>query len=124
MLGPALLRMSQAGIDGGLNQVSVDAVWSSGFSWPCSPRDALPSVRVGCSAGESSPELREWFSIYGVFCLYGRRTIEGRKRMSEECLSGGPLAAAISPAVVRRTAAVSGRGPVGRARRLAAVRYS
>jgi uncharacterized protein YbcI len=35
--------------------------------------------------------------------------------MSEERLSGGPLAAAISRAVVRRTAAVSGRGP-GRAR--------
>ena len=35
--------------------------------------------------------------------------------MSEQRLSGGPLAAAISRAVVRRTAAVSGRGP-GRAR--------
>lgn len=35
--------------------------------------------------------------------------------MAEERLSGGRLAAAISRAVVRRTAAVSGRGP-GRAR--------
>ena len=35
--------------------------------------------------------------------------------MSDEPLSGGPLAAEISRAVVRRTAAVSGRGP-GRAR--------
>ena len=35
--------------------------------------------------------------------------------MSEERLRGGPLAAAISRAVVSRTAAVSGRGP-GRAR--------
>jgi uncharacterized protein YbcI len=35
--------------------------------------------------------------------------------MAEERLSGGPLAAAISRAIVRRTAAVSGRGP-GRAR--------
>lgn len=35
--------------------------------------------------------------------------------MAEERLRGGPLAAAISRAVVQRTAAVSGRGP-GRAR--------